>query len=178
MKIRKATVNEDLPRIVDLIKQHHFTIQDSRTSGFYNWFPEEEHLIRLIENNPLCSVAYDNNELAGFLTAADNNRLRKMIDWKRDKIPEFIMQTNVTPYIYVEQLAVKHPKTRQSTQAVRLMLNRLYQQAQEINSPILCVVAQSPWRNIDSERLIRRKGFVKIDEIDKQEETFGVYQKR
>jgi len=176
LKIEQARINEHFADIVKIARQHYFTEQDGRTNGFYHYFPGGEHLVRMIENNPLCGVVLDDDELIAFLTAADDQRIADVAKWGDDDILRQILEFK--PLIYAEQIALKYPKTRKGASSLGMIASRLNSQAEERGLPIYALVVESPWRNVDSERFVKNQGYERVGEIDSWEEgRLGIYRK-
>ena len=157
-----ARINRDLPQIVQIAYKHYFTGSQNRPSGFYNYRPPEEQLIRYLESNPYCLVARgdrDNlEECFGFLLAGDDRRVEGIHSWRPSSVSEAILNFP-RPFVYCDMLATKNPGSFVSGKASRKLLASLRRISASRNVPLLLgVTAFSPWRNLSSERVISHLG--------------------
>lgn len=179
MEVRKVQ-KQDIQGIKEIADSLRVTFESrNRDSGFYNYCLTFEQYQRRSESG-LFLVATCNWELEGFCMAYDSEFVKRLIaqepQLKNDVVFNYLNNLSEN-YIYVDQIAVRQPKSYISRLSAYKLVNKLRELSLG-NDAIIGVVPHYPWKNGSAIKFHEHLGTKLVREIGSQDKiVFGVYRK-
>lgn len=149
---------------------------DKRT-GFYDYSLTQEQYERRTESD-FFLVGCNGPNLEGFCMAYDSDFVKEISEQEQylenDTVFNYLQSLN-TDYVYVDQFAVKNPRSFIGRKVSTLLFEELNSVSKEKES-IIGVIPHSPWKNEYSVGFFSHQGAKLVDEIQNESElVFGVY---
>ena len=175
MEIRKVQI-KDLPQIKSIADSLVVTSGDSgKNFGFYDYSLTTEQYERRSQSDLFLVVSQETN-LEGFCMAYDSEFVRRLVKQEPQLNDDVIFRYLVElkeRYVYIDQFAVRKPKTSAGNSASYELWTRLVEQSKNYHF-MLGAIPHQPWRNEDSIRFFTKRGGNLIQEIGNKI-IFGVY---
>ena len=180
MEIRKVQT-KNIPQIKELADSLVVTSKDAdKKSGFYEYSLSEEQYRKRSESD-LFFVGYSDSGLEGFCMAYDSDFVMRLVKQEpklRDDAIFNYLTEQKEDYVYIDQFAVRRPKTIISRTYACRLFERLKENS-EGNQSILGVIPHLPWKNETSIKFFTHQGGRLLKEIKditkKNQIVFGVY---
>ncbi|MBI2045225.1 hypothetical protein HYT23_04155 [Candidatus Pacearchaeota archaeon] len=177
MEIRKVQT-KDISQIKKLADSLVVTSKDAdKKFGFYDYSLSEEQYRKRSESD-LFFVGCGDSELGGFCMAYDSDFVKQLIEQEPQLRDDAVFNYFVKQredFIYIDQLAVRKPKTFIGGAYACRLFERLKENS-EGNQSIQGVIPHLPWKNETSIRSVTNQGARLLKEITgKNQIVFGVY---
>ena len=177
MEIRKVQV-QDIPQIKTIADSLVVTSENQdRNFGFYKYSLTSEQYARRSESN-LFLVGLGNSKLEGFCMAYDSEFIQRLIEQepqlRENEIFRYLTEQQ-EDYVYIDQLAVRKPKTFLGGTYACELFKRLKEKS-EGHQSIQGISPHSPWKNKSSIGFFTHQGARLVKEIKGSEDIiFGAY---
>ena len=149
-----------------------------KKTGFYDYSLTKNQYFNRIAS-PFFFVIENQIGLEGFCMAY-NSEFAKILreqepQLKGDVISNFLNNLN-KDYVYVDQLAVRKPKTILGSLAAYKLMNKAIDETKKAGiSSVLGAVAHKPWENISAINFAKKFGFELKQEINSKGIILGIY---
>jgi len=177
MEIRKVQA-EDITKIKKLADSLVVTPEsENRNLGFYNYCLTLKQYKKRSESD-LFLVGCSDSRLEGFCMAYDSDFVKELVEQEprlRDDAIFNYLIAQQEDYVYIDQIAVRKPKTFIGGTYACGLFERLKKDSKGKQS-IQGVISHNPWKNETSIKFFAHRGARLLKEITgKNQIVFGVY---